>query len=738
MTTISQKPIEYPSELISRICSYVYAACLPPDPAQSSLDPLFVSEVNYGIPTSLPSSIPQSHWSEQASRHTLASLCLVNHTWYEAAKPWLWKKLEVRLPRTWLSLVEEIAWNHEEETVDQVMEQTVKAAAKAAAMTRQLGNVADKEEAQRLEECILNSIAIPEDETNPPDEAVPIELLSPMASREPSPRRYRPKSKSPARWELVRSIGNALQNVLERRDPGVYVPTPHDPSPGRFVQHLDFNHFRTIGMRRSVDEGVNSRFVTGDRVEALLKEMPNLTAFGATEYMDGALTLPVLKELFLRGSPSRGRGRPARGRALIDLDDAEEDDRDRRRQCRELEALDFTGCVSAVFVNALTEFVTVHLLPPAESESGRGDDAHRDLRRLSMEEPLIFPGMQRLGLRGVKSVLPHILAPFVLSFPSLTHLDLSGTRATPDLLSALGESTTVRLRSLALARCVRLTSESIRDFLVNSPVASQLTELNLYGDATFNSSLNAEDLSVIFTRAPCFVNGALVYLDLSNAPLSWEILEVCPPQPSLRSLGLSHISDLPIRDVTEFVRIKAVNVEVLTLVGTCPELDCGLRPGAGSVPTRGSTRQSCLTLHAALITPLCTPPFSLCLSLTPTEPKPPPTKLRVIELSTIMLSGLGVGAESWRIIRSKGGRGWYVDTSKGWVTGPSQNNNKGFCWNLSPDHPLRTEMEKLSDANGNVSSGVGWHARKMEVLHGCGMLGREDGLYGAVSFAYQG
>lgn len=49
------------------------------------------------------------------------------------------------------------------------------------------------------------------------------------------------------------------------------VPTPNDPRPGPFVRHLDFSHFRTIGMRRSVEEGVNSRFVTGDRVQAVLK-----------------------------------------------------------------------------------------------------------------------------------------------------------------------------------------------------------------------------------------------------------------------------------------------------------------------------------------------------------------------------------------------------------------------------------------------------------------------------------
>lgn len=49
------------------------------------------------------------------------------------------------------------------------------------------------------------------------------------------------------------------------------VPTPHDPRPGRFIRHLDFNHFRTIGMRRLVDEGVNNRFVTGDRLQSILK-----------------------------------------------------------------------------------------------------------------------------------------------------------------------------------------------------------------------------------------------------------------------------------------------------------------------------------------------------------------------------------------------------------------------------------------------------------------------------------
>lgn len=440
--------------------------------------------------------------------------------------------------------------------------------------------------------------------------------------------------------------------------------------------------------------------------------MPNLTAFGATEYMDGALTTQVLHELFLRGAPSRGRGRPSRGRALVDPHDSEQEGRDRRRQCRDLEAVDLTGCVSAIFVNALTELVTSHLLPALDSDGSVEEELHY-FSRVSLEDPLTFPGLQRLGLRGVKSILPRILTPFVLAFPSLTHLDLSGTRATPELLVALGQSSTVRLRSLALSRCVQLTGGSIRDFLVDSPVTAQLQELNLYGDMTFESPLSNDDLRDILSLAPCFLSGDLVYLDLSSSPLTVDILKTCKPLPNLRSLGLSYIMDLEITAIADFIRTQAPNVEVLTLVETSPELDCGLRPGNGNVNLpRGSTRQSSIALHTHMIRPLCTVPFTSSLMNPSVAPAYPPTRLRVIELSTAMLGGLGAGAGNWRIVRSKGGRGWYVDTASGWVDGTLRRN-------LPVGHPLRVERERLSDANGNVSSGVGWHARKMEV---CGVF----------------
>ena len=445
--------------------------------------------------------------------------------------------------------------------------------------------------------------------------------------------------------------------------------------------------------------------------------MPNLTAFGATEYMDGALTLPVLNELFLRGAPSGGRGRPTRGRALVESHDIEEEDRERRRECKDLEAVDLTGCVSAVFVNAFNEFVNTHLLPPSEPDSGSEDeDAPRRKRRSERKmlyEPLLFPGLQRLGMRGVKSILPRSLGPFLLAFPNLTHLDLSGTRITPEILEAIGQSSTLSLKSLALARCIKLTSESIRHFLVDSPVCYELTELNLYGDMTYVSPITPEDLVEIVTKAPCFLSGNLIYLDLSSTPIDSQILSQIKPQLQLRSLGLSHILHLGLKAVADFVRDKTPNVEILTLVNTSPELDCGIR--LPTLDVRQATRQATITLHALVIRPLCNPPFQLNL----TGKAPPavaPTRLRVVELSTAMLGALGAGANSWRIIRSKGGRGWYVDTACAWVSEPGQGQDISVLRrDLPPTHPYRIEMCKLSDANGNVSSGVGWHARKMEV-----------------------
>ena len=209
-------PLEYPPELLSLICAYVYVASIPS--RVSSLDPLCLLEA--GMPTGLPSSYPPSSWSEPVARKTLANLTLVNRAWSEAARPWLWRKIEVRLPRGWLSLVEEISGGEDadaaEEDTARTVEESITEAAHAALAAR-TGPLAapDAEAEKKLKESIIQ-------ELGGPDSSIPPELLSPPASRDPSPRRLRQKSKSPARWKLLRCISDVVQGLIGRDENGMY------------------------------------------------------------------------------------------------------------------------------------------------------------------------------------------------------------------------------------------------------------------------------------------------------------------------------------------------------------------------------------------------------------------------------------------------------------------------------------------------------------------------------------
>ncbi|KAH0832933.1 hypothetical protein J3R83DRAFT_11900 [Lanmaoa asiatica] len=207
--------LQYPPELLFTICAHVYAAGLPQ--STSSLDPIALGD--YGAPTAMPSSMPPGNCPELVVRRTLTNLCLVNHAWYDAAKPWLWHRIEVRLPRSWLALAEEITGGEDQSTEDNTalaVEQSIHAATKAALATTTIpGASADENALKKWKESILETLS-------GPDGSIPPDLLSPPASRDPSPRRLRAKSKSPARWKIMRYISDAVQNVMERNEPGFY------------------------------------------------------------------------------------------------------------------------------------------------------------------------------------------------------------------------------------------------------------------------------------------------------------------------------------------------------------------------------------------------------------------------------------------------------------------------------------------------------------------------------------
>ena len=211
---------QFPPELLAVICAHVYASGLTP--LITSLDPPLCSE-HPGTPTSHPSSYPCAYWPEVTVRRTLASLCLVSKSWNEAAKPWLWRKVEIRLPRSWLSIVEEVAGGDDEEASEQqavlVIDQTLKRAETAALAARTVLDGPCPEDVSDVASDLHDKVL---ERLSGPDISIPPELLTPPASRDPSPRRLRAKSKSPARWKLVRSISVAIQDVMERAHPGIY------------------------------------------------------------------------------------------------------------------------------------------------------------------------------------------------------------------------------------------------------------------------------------------------------------------------------------------------------------------------------------------------------------------------------------------------------------------------------------------------------------------------------------
>jgi hypothetical protein len=590
------------------------------------------------------------------------------------------------------------------------------------------------------------------------------------------------------------------------------------PPPGPYIRHLSFVNFRTIGSRRSQEEAVRGRFVTGGRLEGFIKvsrrlivsvvydycrdwaddqNAPNLVSLCMTEYVDSALSAQVIEELFFRGTKRpriKRRVSSQRGSSLSrirsvslgpsdtsqthdQLDpprptyvpyehETEEQQWRRRAMFTPLEALDLTGCVSRTFQDGMREFYEHHYAPDeavSEEESGgdrgRGrsrkraagntssteteteDEGHsrRGERSASQTQrrPPMFPHLHRLSLRGCLGVDEKILDAILPSFSALTHLDLSGTKVSSSYLTSLIDRCprSLRLTSLSLARCPRLDPFVVVQFLCISPAVKDLRELNLYTNRTQGNALRSDDLLQLITKAPCIKSGKLRYLDISSAMLKAEHLlpGTFPPQPSLVSLGLSHIPLLPLPPIATFLLQLAPNVEILTLTGTAA--DTALRPA-------NTALQLTLELHARLINPLTTVPFSMAEALAPPGKlkNPGPSRLRVIELSSSIRNSIGPegGSNEWKVIRSKGGRGWYVDVSAGWIEEVLEDGKKWtFARHLPQAHPWRRWLMSLSTANGRVSSGVGWHSRKMEVIKGYGMLGREEGLAGAGAFAFE-
>lgn len=120
---------EYPPEVLEAIAYAVYLAAEPQLP--SNLDP-FLSPIP-PTPTGLTSPWVPPSWSKEWSRRTLESLCTVSRAFFAAARPFVWRRAQIRLPRGWMSLVSEITGGEDvvDESVMDLVEHSLDVAARS-------------------------------------------------------------------------------------------------------------------------------------------------------------------------------------------------------------------------------------------------------------------------------------------------------------------------------------------------------------------------------------------------------------------------------------------------------------------------------------------------------------------------------------------------------------------------------------------------------------------------------
>lgn len=213
----------YPADVLEAISAAVYAAALPS--AATSLDPLYSLSMphNPAPPTASPSTYPAAYWPEPTSRSTLATLCLVSHDFREAARPWLWRRLEINIPRHWLEILDAICGEDEQEnspnSISGMLTENYVKCSRSQAIARTcsgkfkcLPAFSSASGEKTSEEGFDGLSALPVGLGT-----VPHDLLTPISSRAPSPAGLQLRAASPGRWQFIKAL-----NKLHHSDPGFY------------------------------------------------------------------------------------------------------------------------------------------------------------------------------------------------------------------------------------------------------------------------------------------------------------------------------------------------------------------------------------------------------------------------------------------------------------------------------------------------------------------------------------
>jgi hypothetical protein len=286
-----------------------------------------------------------------------------------------------------------------------------------------------------------------------------------------------------------------------------------NPDIGLYIEFMDFLQFTSIGLGRTGRMNQEIQMVTAETIHTALCLTPNLIEFLALENIQDDMDVGVLDVLF-NGLPH-------------------------------LQAMDFCGASSGNFARAFHELVvTVPQLPHLFK--------------------LLFHDCSNLTPDTYSKVLPHC--------PHLRRLDLNHTSVTSLLLNEY-MLPQARLTHLLLARCSKLTTRDLIQFLTRHPLVAQglLRWLSLQTDSNVVSPLS--DTYLLYTLrnldAP-----RLSYLNLGGLLVDARHLELIRTKfPQLESLAILHAFAVEQHDINNFLRDN-IAIKYLDLTG-CKKLDRG-------------------------------------------------------------------------------------------------------------------------------------------------------------------
>ena len=250
------------------------------------------------------------------------------------------------------------------------------------------------------------------------------------------------------------------------------------PTLGQFVEFMDFQIFTSIGLGRTGRMNQEIQMVTSKTILQALELTPNLIEFLASENIQDDLDEHVLNYLF-NNSPK-------------------------------LQALDFCGASSESFVSAFQKLII-----------------NDPINELDDDEVVVKSSLENLfkiSFHDCSNLTPDVFIKILPHLPNLRRLDLTHTSITSTILNTYLPHS-IELTHISLAKCSKLTTKDLINFLTNHPAVCNnlLTWLNLQIDSNMVSPLN--EVYLYYTLKHLKAEN-LRYLNLGGLPLNEKILRL--------------------------------------------------------------------------------------------------------------------------------------------------------------------------------------------------------------------